>query len=290
MKRFAPSPLTERRLLPERGTFLTPWLIGVLTFVTVLVGAAGLAIANAAATVASGAEQRWLIQLPDGERLAPDVVAAARLLPGVAEVRPVPQAEVRALLDRWLGPDTARNADLPVPALIDVDLAAGTNEQSLSAALHRVAPGARLQSYGEQLGPLLHSLRALRWLALAMLLLMTGATAAVVMLATRGAFDTHRSTVAVLHGIGATDRQLAKLFQRRMAREALVGGVAGAILALLLILWLLSGLGDRFQLAAGGQLLRPLDLALLGLLPLFAGLLALVVARTTVLTALRQQP
>jgi cell division transport system permease protein len=282
--------LAERRLLPERGTWLTPWLIGVLTFVTVLVGAAGLAVANAAATVSSGAEQRWLVQLPDGERLGPAVAAAASRAPGVVAVRPVPAAEVRALLDQWLGPDLARDADLPIPALIDVDLAPGADPRALEGAVRAAAPAARLLSYRAQLGPLLRSLGALRWLALATVLLMIAATGAVVMLATRGAFDTHRSTVAVLHGIGATDRQLAGLFQGRMTRETLVGGVTGAIGGLLLILWLLSGLGPRWGMAAGGPLLTPGDIALLGLVPLLAGLLALVVARTTVLAALRRQP
>ena len=59
----------------------------------------------------------------------------------------------------------------------------------------------------------------------------TEATAAAVVLATRGALDTHRFTIEVMHGIGATDRQIAALFQRRIAIDSLTGSLVGAALA-----------------------------------------------------------
>ena len=62
------------------------------------------------------------------------------------------------------------------------------------------------------------------------------ATAAAVVLATRSALAAQRSTIEVMHGIGATDQQVTRLFQRRIAIDALIGGVAGATLA---------GLGPR---------------------------------------------
>lgn len=289
MLSFAPAAMADRRLLPERGTWLTPWLVGVLMFVTVVVGASGLALANAAAAVARGAEQRWSVQLPGGARLVPAVAEAARRAPGVASVTIVPDRDVRRLLEQWLGPDLARSAELPVPGLIDVELAPAADPEPLRQRIAAVAPGARLLPYAQQLGPLRDALRTLQWLALGVVLLMVLATGAAVMLATRGAYDTHRSTVAVLHGIGATDAQLARLFQGRMAREAMIGATAGTILALLLVLALLAGLGGGPSFVSGPPL-GPFDLVLLGALPFGAGLLALLVARTTVLRALRADP
>ncbi|MCW3797756.1 permease [Sphingomonas sp. BN140010] len=288
MRAFVPA-LADRRLLPQGGTRLTPWLIGVLMFVAVLVGAAGLAIANAAATVASGAEQRWSIQLPAGGRSMGAVVAAAGQAQGVAAVSPVPDEQVRGLLQRWLGPEAA-SADLPVPGLIDVELRPGANGNDLQRRVAVVAPGARVQSFPEQLGPMLRGLRTLQGLTFALLVLLGAAIAAAVMLATRGAYDTHRSTVAVLHGIGATDQQLAALFQQRMARETLVGGSAGAIVALVLVLLMLATLDDGTIVAVGGSPLKPLDIILLGALPFATALLALLVARATIIAALRADP
>jgi cell division transport system permease protein len=43
-------------------------------------------------------------------------------------------------------------------------------------------------------------------------------------LAARGALDTHRATIDVMHGIGAEDQQLVRLFVRQIAIDALSGG------------------------------------------------------------------
>jgi len=279
--------LGDQLLLPDRGPRLAPWLIGVLMFVTVLVGAAGLALANAARLVAAGAEQHWSVQLAGGARTAQPLAAAVRRVPGVASADAVSETEIRSLLSQWLGPDLAQSNDLPLPALVDVTLAPGASPGPLRQMLARQAPNARLLSYPEQLGPLLDNLRLLQAIALALVLLMAGASAAAVMLATRSAYDAHRGTIEVLHGIGATDRQLAALFQRRMTREALIGGTIGAILGLSLILLTLLTAGAFFSLAANGPALRPLDIVLLGLAPIAGAILARLVARGTIKRALR---
>lgn len=287
MSRESNPPLADRLLLPDRGPRIAPWLIGVLMFVTVLVGAAGLALANAARLVAAGAEQRWSVQFPGGARTAAPLAATLRRAPGVSEVSAMSEGQIRALLSQWLGPDLAASADLPLPALLDVTLAPGASPEPLRRALAAAAPAARLQSFPEQLGPLLSSLRLLQAIALGLVLLMAGASAAAVMLATRSTYEAHRGTIEVLHGIGATDRQLATLFQRRMTREALIGGVLGAIGGLTLVLATLATSGAFFTIAADRPALRPIDVVLLGALPLAGAVLALLVARATIHKALR---
>src|SRR5207249_12280892 len=66
-------------------------------------------------------------------------------------------------------------------------------------------PGARLSANADQAAPVLRVMRSLIWTAWGMVVLMAGATAAAVVLAARGALDTHRPTIEVMHGIGATD-------------------------------------------------------------------------------------
>ena len=61
------------------------------------------------------------------------------------------------------------------------------------------------------------------------------------MLAARGALDTHRFTIEVMHGIGATDVQVTHLFQRKIAIDALVGSLAGAAAAAFVLLVLARG-------------------------------------------------
>ena len=48
-------------------------------------------------------------------------------------------------------------------------------------------------------------------------------------LAARGALDTHRFTIEVMHGIGATDLQVTHLFQRKILIDAFVGSVTGGL-------------------------------------------------------------
>ena len=83
-----------------------------------------------------------------------------------------------------------------------------------------------------------------------------------------------------MHGIGATDHQLARLFQRKIALDAITGGLAGAAAASLVLVLLAAGgasfAGDLF----GGRVLGPGHLLLLALLPVAAVVVATLVARS----------
>ena len=286
---FASPP--DRRLLPGgRFAGATPWLIGIMMFVMMIVAAAGLALAGGARLVHQGVEHRYSIQIADGRAQQPRAVAAARAAPGVVAVSPVPEAELRRILEQWLGPVAAgEGADLPLPALIDVELAPGADPAAVATAVTRAVPTAQFIADRARLSPMLGTLTALMLVAGSLVALIALATAAAVVLATRSALDTHRSTIEVMHGIGATDLQVTRLFQRKIALDALMGGTAGALVAALVLLLVASrgvgALGDW----ANGSLLRWLDIAMLATLPLIAAILATLVARATVLRALRAQ-
>jgi cell division transport system permease protein len=277
----------EKRLLPGgRLQGPTPYVIAIMMFVTIIIAAAGLALANAADIVARGVENRFSIQIADGARAAPRAIAAAHAAPGVTDVRPVPEQELRRTLERWLGP-AGLGEDLPIPALIDVDLAPGTSPEAVAQAVERAAPGAKFIAHRTSLEPLLRAIRAMQWLAVALVLMMVLATAAAVVLAARGALDTNRATIDVMHGIGATDDQIARLFQRRIALDALTGGVGGGAAAGLILLLVAGGGAAMVRDLAGGAALGLGDIALLVVMPFAGAALATWVARRAVLKALR---
>ena len=283
---LAASP-AERRLLPGgRMQGPTPYVIAIMMFVMVVIAAAGLALANTAATVASGVENRFSVQIADGAGRAPLVRQALDGAPGVTAVRPVPETDMRRTLERWLGPAGAE-ADLPLPALIDVDLKPGADPKAIAARVEQAVPGARFVAHTAMLGPMLRALKSLTWLAFALVLLTGAATAAAVVLAARGALDTNRSTIEVMHGVGATDLQVARLFQRRIALDSLAGGLAGATAAGLVLLLVAGGRAVWVDDFAGGPLLTVRDILLLAALPLIGAALATMVARAAVLRALR---
>ena len=280
-------PASERRLLPGgRLQGPTPYVIAIMMFVTIIIAAAGLALANAADIVAAGVENRYSIQIADGARSAPRAIAAARASPGVADVRPVSEQALRRTLERWLGP-AGLGEDLPIPALIDVDLAPGASPQIVAQAVERAVPGAKFVAHRTSLEPLLSAIRAMQWLALALVGMMVLATAAAVVLAARGALDTNRATIDVMHGIGATDDQIARLFQRRIALDALTGGLGGGAAAGLILLFVAGGGAAMVRDLAGGAALGLGDIALLVVMPFAGAGLATWVARRAVLKALR---
>jgi len=283
----------ERGLLPEgRLSGPMPWVIAIMMFLTVLAAAAGMGLAGAASRLDEQIGGRVTIQIVEANparRAAQARAAAAAIasLPGVIAVRPVPEAEIQALLEPWLGSNSLE-ADLPVPALIDVDLTPEGHRalDGLRRTVAAAAPGARVDDNGQWLAPLASLIGALKWLAAGLVLLMVGATAATVVLAARAALDLHRATIEVLHLMGATDVQVARLFQRRIALDALFGGLIGFILASLVLI----GIGERVS-ALGSELLGSASVpapawGILVGLPLFGVLLAMLVARLTILRAL----
>jgi len=116
-----------------------------------------------------------------------------------------------------------------------------------------------------------------------------GATsAAAVWLAARSALGSNRETIEIIHLLGGTDRQIARIFQRSLGLDAVLGGLAGLALGLTAMLLLgrrFAGLGSG--MVAGGAL-TPLDWGLLAAIPVLGVLLAMLTARATVLAALRR--
>ncbi len=281
----------SRGLLPEgRLTGPMPWVLGIMMFLTLLAAAAGLGLGNAARNLDGQVGNRLIVQIVEAnpdvrERQARRAVTALGRLAGVETVRRVPPQEMERLMEPLLG-EGALNTDVPVPAMIDVDVSPLASTEAIRTALTRVAPAARVDDSSDWLGPVAKLIDALRWLAAGLVLLMIGATAATVVLAARAALDTHRGTIEVLHLMGATDAQVARLFQRRIALDAAFGGAVGLVAASLVLLLI----GDRVG-ALGSDLIGSAGLPLASWLILFAlpvagVFLAMLVARNTILRAL----
>lgn len=290
-----PAPAPRRRLLDEnRRTRAMAWIMAIMLCLTVLAAALGLGMARAGATLERQLAGRVTVQIVEPDPARRDaaerrLLAALRRSPAVAEAHAVDRARLTELLRPWLGGD-GNDPDLPVPAMIDVDL---TSADALAVArvedaARAVGPAARVDRHAAWMSPVVRFAGLLTWLAAGVVALLAAATASVVFLAARTGLDTHRDTIAALHLLGASDTQVARLFQRRIALDTLWGGLLGAGLAIA-IAWLLGG-----QAAAlGSDLITSIGLAtrdwvLLALLPLGFALLAAGAARGAVLGALRR--
>jgi cell division transport system permease protein len=282
---FASPP--ERRLLgAEARRAPTPWVIAIMSFSIMLIAATGLALANTAGVLSRAIESRYALEVPGGGSDLNALVSALRASPGITSVEAVSEGAMRKTLERWLGP-AANSSDLPVPALVNFDVLPGADLAAVQKRAQAIAPAARVVAHRDSVGPLLHSLVVLQVVAFGLVLLLSAAAAAAVVLAARSALETHRFTIDVMHGIGATDLQVTHLFQRKIAIDALIGSVTGGIAAAAVLLLLAGGATFAGDLT-GGATLNIGDLLLLALLPLALTALATWVARTAVLRALRE--
>lgn len=289
-------PEHDRKLIPEgRLSGQMPWVIAIMLFLTLLVAAAGVTLADAARKGGDDLAARVTVQIiePDPVARAAQKAGVTRVLrdtPGIIDVEPVPDGEVRNLLEPWLGSGVI-DADIPVPALVDIRLATvpdGAALRALEQQLASAAPNARLDSHSSWMAPFFELMTALLWLAVGILFLLLVATSAVVILAVRSTLNTHRGTIEIMHMMGGTDLQAARLFQRRVALDALLGGLVGFGAAATVIF----ALGGRFAAVEPGLLAGATfpwyGWVVLALIPLAVTALAMLMARLTVIAALKK--
>ena len=286
-------PAHDRKLIPDgRFSGTMPWVMAIMLFLTLLAAAAAITLGSAASQGGDALASEATVQILDPDptvRAAQQqkIAAALRRSPAVAAVTIVPETESRKLIEPWLN-DVG---DIPIPALIDVRFDTPPSAQMLrqmQQTLRRIAPSTRIDSHASWMEPFVSLMQTLFLLALSVMLMLLLATAATVMLSVRGALNTHRSTIEIMHMMGSTDIQAARLFQRRVALDALFGGLVGLVTALL-VLWLL---GSRFAALEPG-LLADAGMPLYGwllliIIPVAVAGLAMLTARWTVLSALKK--
>lgn len=298
---FDKSLPTSRRveIIPQaRMSGPMPWVIAIMVAMTAIALAAGLALGNAVSAARAEIDGGVTVQViePRSEIRAAEAaraVEAIKTMPGVAGLRLVPQEELDALIEPWLGTGiaSATGAAIPVPALIDVRLKGPATPAQLEAIGRRVmpvAPSARIDAQSNWLRPVFDAMVSLQVLSIALVALLAMALAAAVLLAARSALGANRDTIEIVHLLGGTDAQVARVFQRSIGYDAAGGGTVGLALAMVVILVLarrFSGLGAG--LVDNGALVWS-DWLLLALVPILATLLAMLTARLTVLHALRR--
>ena len=287
----------DAELLPEgRLSGPMPWVIAIMVALTVIAAAAGLAFSNTARNASDDLAGGVTVQIVDANPATRDaqaqaVVKALRATPGVTEATLVSQDEVDKLIEPWLGASAGGDAGIPVPALVDArlrDAVTGETLGGLRRTLHDVAPAARVDAQSSWLKPVFGAIDTLRWLSLALVGLLGFALAAAVLLAVRNALGSNRDTIEIVHLLGGTDAQIARIFQRAIGYDAGVGGVVGLALGLVVVLLL----GQQFAALGAGLVssgaLEWSDWLLLALIPVIGVALAMFTARQTVVRALRK--
>ncbi|BEU99333.1 cell division protein FtsX [Novosphingobium olei] len=288
----------DARLLPQGAlSGPMPWVIAIMIALTVVAAGSGLALRNAARAASADLEGGVTIQIvsaapAERNRQADAALAALKGMPGLASADRVAQARLEDLMEPWLGTRPGDDVEaLPIPALIDLRLDGTATPERLAALRARikpVAPAARVDAQSAWLTPVFRAIGALQWLAGGLIALLALATVAAVLLASRNALGSHRATIEIVHMLGGTDRQIARVFQRGMAVDAAVGGLAGFLFGTAAMLALGRAFAPLGSGLASGAMLGWIDWLALGIIPLAGIALAVVTARLTVLAALRE--
>lgn len=227
------------------------------------------------------------ISAPQGQMAAQTKAALSVLqtTDGIASARALGMDEQRALLTPWFGAEMPLET-LPLPQIIEIEEGAGGFDAAgLRLRLSGEVPGAVLDDHGRWRAPLVSAASSLRRLAWVSILLIAGATAAMITLAANAALSANAQVIAVMRLVGATDDYIAGAFVRRFTLRALLGALAGTLLAMIGVWFMpsasqtgsfLSGLG--FQ---GAGWLAPL------IIPLLAAVVSFVATRAAANRTLR---
>jgi cell division transport system permease protein len=285
------------QLLPQaRLAGPLPWVIAIMFALTVIAAAGGLALSNLAYAARAELDGGITVQIVEAGAIARDRQAQAAVsvlsnMEGVARVRQVSEQELDRLVEPWLGEMGAGSNAVPTPALIDVQLRGAVTDvrlEQIRAALASQAPAAQVDAQASWLAPVFDAIHSLQFLALGLVVLLAGTSAAAVWLAARSALGGNRETIEIVHLLGGTDKQIARIFQRSVGIDALFGGIAGLALGVIAVLLL----GRQFArlgsgMVAGGGL-DLVDWLAIGAIPLAGVAIAMLTARLTVLAALRK--
>ena len=185
----------------------------------------------------------------DVDRLVKDVTAFIAQQQGVKAVKPLGLDESAALIEPWLGTSDGLKM-LPLPRLIAVDLdrSAPPDLGQMRQALTQSFKGVLLDDHRHWQHQIRTVTRSLALGGLAILMLVGAATTAIIISATRSSMSANREIVEVLHFVGATDRFIAREFEKDFLRLGIRAGLVGALLAMLVFFFMPTGM----ELLGGG--------------------------------------
>jgi cell division transport system permease protein len=285
---------TSLRVLPEsrESGGILPWVIAIMVFLLALVIAGSIALQSATANWRDGLAQTMTVRIdiadpPARQQQISAVTAALAAMPEIASARSLDDSELRSLLEPWLGKGSFE-ADLPIPGMIDITIRpdASVTAAALNDRLQSQFSGVMVDDHQQWLGQIRLIARSFQGVAAGILALVMAATMFVVALATRSSLDAHRSTIEILHLIGAEDALIAREFQRRFFVHGLKGGLIGAVAGAIVVglfAWLSAGLNQDL---GGSASLSWLVWPALAVLPVLIALITMVTARMTVRRAL----
>jgi cell division transport system permease protein len=210
---------------------------------------------------------------------------------GVRAAKAISRSDAAQMLEPWLGSEGLPE-DIPFPSIIEVQTDPMRPTETADMIRVRLADAglsARVDDHAAWSSDIRMATQTAGMIALAALIALAAIAAAVIAFATHAALASRRDVVDILHLIGAQDRFIAGVMERRFLALGLKAGALGALMALAAAAFIIF-----FARRSGGDLwllpqlsLAPADAVIIAATPLLAGLCAMLSARITVSRTLR---
>ncbi len=186
----------------------------------------------------------------DPDKAVAEVVTFLEKQTGVERARALSLENSTQLLEPWLGSSEALKA-LPVPRLIaiEMDRSSPPDLTEIGKVLERDFKGVSLDDHRRWQQQIRAVTRSFALGGIAILALVAAATTAIIVSATKSAMASNREIVEVLHFVGATDRFIAREFEKHFLRLGIKAGIVGAVLAMLVFI----GMPAIMEILGGGS-------------------------------------
>ncbi len=282
--------------------FLT-LLIALMTFLAVIALSASFVLSAMTQRWSSGLENKITVEIPSagpgGDSRSKESIATISsriesLLknhPSVIDVTVLSEEQVTELVSPWLGEDFSLEG-VPVPGIISVEIRETDKKITgeLTKKITAIDEFSRVDTHESWLNDLLSFASALQLGAFLLAVIIGVTTVSAVAGAVRSRMAVHSAEIELLHIMGASDEYITRQFERHSLGLAIKGGIAGMATAL-------AGLALVGHVAGEMQVnllpdfsMHNWQAAILLAMPLFAGLVAMLTARFTVLKALADLP
>ncbi len=281
-----------------------PWLVAFMVFLASLALASLLVIETLVDRWDRGLRAELTVQIPppegEADALTLDGLRQQRLVrvlgvlartPGIVDAQVLSQEAIGALVEPWLGRDQEEmQVFLPTLVAVRIDPGEDLDLTALQVALDQAVGGTQVDDHQRWLGALVRLARSVELGAVLVLALVALASVATIIFVTRASLSIHRNVIELLHLMGAEDRYIATQFQMYAMRSSLRGGILGfAAAAALLAFFSYVGTQSEHALLPRMQL-DLLDWAIMALILVATGIVAMVTARLTVIRTLGKMP
>ncbi|MDG1859776.1 MAG: hypothetical protein P8I94_11770, partial [Emcibacteraceae bacterium] len=225
----------------REATKLLPWAMAIMVYLSALAAAGSLLLHSGFDDWASSLQGRITVQITGEERTeivaeSLEIQAVLRSTPGIRTVRILSDAEISALLEPWLGEGNISD-DLPVPVMIDIETDQDTyvNIDALEGKIKEFSDHVYLDDHARWLSHFYALAYTIEYTALGILIMILIASVCIVIFGTKSSMAEHKTTIEIMHLMGAQDNMIAGAYQNRFMQYGLWGGVGGLTFALITV-------------------------------------------------------